>query len=79
MTAKDTELWADLKEVQASMAIEGFDISEEQLERIYDNTKNSPMRAALRELKKQAIETGADYGELVDEYLDLLDAQEEAK
>ena len=70
MTEKDNEIWAGLKETQASMAIEGFELSEEQLEEVFLETKDSPMRRALHELKKQADATGRDYCQLVNEYLD---------
>jgi len=71
------ELWADLKEIQASMAIEGYELSEEQLLQAFNRAQlpDSP-RNIIKALKEQALDTGEDLGELIDKYLDYLDAEE---
>lgn len=76
MKDRDLELWADIKEAQASMAISGFEMTDEQLEEVYTSAEKSLLRAALKNLKQRSIKTGENYGQLVDAYLDELDAKD---
>ena len=73
----DAALWADLKEFQASMAIEGYVLSEEQLIEAYERAQlsDSP-RNIMKSLRQRAETTGEDFDELVDKYLDWQDAQD---
>ena len=48
------ELWADFKEIQASMAIEGFELTDEQRERCALRYLKSGIREKLYALKEQA-------------------------
>ena len=65
------ELWADLKEIQSSMAIEGFDLTDKQLEEIGQSCLKSDIPQKLNELKAQADKEGRDYADVVNEGLGL--------
>ena len=60
-------LWADLKEAQASMAIEGFDLSDEQLQEVAGDYLKSNIPKKLAELKTKSDREGLDFDELVRE------------
>lgn len=59
------ELWADMKEIQASMAIEGFELSEEQLERAALRYLKSAIPKQLEALRDKADREGRPYAEVV--------------
>ena len=60
-------LWADLKEAQASMAIEGFDVSDKQLQEVAGDYLKSNIPEKLAELKARSESESLDFDELVRE------------
>lgn len=75
MTENKTEaeetLWANLKEIQASMAIEGYVISESELVDIERRCKQNATVNLLPELKKKAEEEGRALADILNEHLGL--------
>ena len=61
------ELWADFKEIQASMAIEGFQLTDKQLDRSAFRYLKSGIREKLYALKEQADRERRPYAEVIAE------------
>ena len=69
------ELWARLEEVRNSMSIEGFDLSDAQLEEIAEDYLKDGGDDRFEELKKRAEREGRDYNKVVRESFCLKDFQ----
>ena len=70
-TDSNDVLWADLKEIQASMAIEGYAISEKELIDIERRCKNNSTVRLLPELKQKAEREGRALADILNERLGL--------
>lgn len=66
---KDAELLADLAEIRASMAIEGYDLSDRQMAYVFKRSKESEVPQRIAELRARADNEGLDFTALVDEYI----------
>ena len=62
------KLWAQMKEIQASMAIEGWDMSEEELEQLACRCAESKFPELMEKLKIKAEAEGRDFDEVMDEH-----------
>ena len=69
---KDEELLADLAEIRASMAIEGYELSDEQMERVFEQCKKSEVPGRIAELRARADSEGLEFESLVDDYIEEL-------
>ena len=65
------KLWRDLKEIQASMAISEFDMTDEQLEKMGLSYIRSGASQKFKLLKERADREGLDYNALVIEEFGL--------
>ncbi len=64
-------LFADLKEIQASMKIEGFELSDAELAEVAKRCRENSFVQRLPELAKKAKREGRDLADVVNDALKL--------